>query len=103
MHQVVQFALVIVENSVYFVGEYIFTNMAGPVLTTFLDDYQFPLNDLPSPFHGQNTKASFTLDYRQTIDPYLGEGWMDSFFLGELMYNGEGCALEADYFDFMDD
>lgn len=52
MHQVVQFALVIVENSVYFVGEYIFTNMAGPVLTTFLNDYKLPLPRMPSPFHG---------------------------------------------------
>lgn len=52
MHQVVQFGLVIIENSVYFVGEYIFTNMAGPVLTNFLNDYQLPLNHIPSPFRG---------------------------------------------------
>lgn len=103
MHQFVQFGLVIVENSVYFVGEYIFTNMAGPVLTTFLNDYKLPLKGMPSPFHGQNTVANFELDYRQTVDPYLGEGWMDSYFLGEITYNGEGCTLEADYFDFMDD
>lgn len=37
------------------------------------------------------------------MDPFLGQGWMDSYFLGELTYNGKGCALEADYFDFMDD
>lgn len=103
MHQVVQFGLVIIENSVYFVGEYIFTNMAGPVLTNFLNDYQLPLNHIPSPFKGQNTYDNFALDYRQTMDPFLGQGWMDSYFLGELTYNGKGCALEADYFDFMDD
>jgi len=62
--------------------------MAGPVLTTFLDDYKLPLRGLPSPFHGQNTVADFALDYRQTIDPYLGEGWMDTYFLGEILYNG---------------
>lgn len=39
MEQVVEFGIVIMENSVYFVGEYIFTNMAGPVLTTFLNNF----------------------------------------------------------------
>ena len=28
---------------------------------------------------------------------------MDTYFLGEVLYKGEGCDLEADYFDFMDD
>jgi len=37
------------------------------------------------------------------VDPYLGQGWMDTYFLGELTYQGRGCPLEADYFDFMDD
>jgi hypothetical protein len=55
MHQIVEFGIVIIENSVYFVGDYIFTNMAGPVLTTFLNDYKLPLPTMPSPFHGQNT------------------------------------------------
>ena len=77
--------------------------MAGPVLTTFLNDYKLPLPSMPSPFHGQNTKANFALDYRQTVDPFLGEGWMDTYFLGEITYNGEGCNIEPDYFDFMDD
>jgi hypothetical protein len=103
MHQIVEFGLVIVENSVYFVGEYIFTNMAGPVLTTFLNDYKFPLTGIPSPFHGQNTAANFELDYRNTVDPFLGEGWMDTYFLGEILYGGQGCDLEPDFFDFMDD
>lgn len=40
MHQFIYFAIVIVENSVYFVGQYIFSNMLGPVMDTFLDHYR---------------------------------------------------------------
>lgn len=39
MHQIVQFVLIIVENSVFWVGDYIFTNMSGPVIANFLDGY----------------------------------------------------------------
>lgn len=46
-HQFVEFAIVIIENSTYFVGQYIFTGMLGPVLTSFLNNYQMnlPIND----------------------------------------------------------
>ena len=39
MHQFVYFGIVIIENSSYFVGEYIFSNMMGPVLDNFLNHY----------------------------------------------------------------
>lgn len=42
MHQFIYFGIVIIENSVYFVGQYIFTNMAGPVMDSFLNHYMFP-------------------------------------------------------------
>ena len=104
MHQIVEFGIVIVENSVYFVGDYIFTNMAGPVLTTFLNDYKLPLPTMPSPFHGQNTQADFLMDYRQTIDPNIGDGYLDTYFLGEIIWADDemGCAYDHDFFDFMD-
>jgi len=78
--------------------------MAGPVLTEFMNDYKFPLPSMPSPFHGQDTSADFSLDYRQTIDPFIGDGWLDTYFLGELIWNGDmmGCAYDHDFFDFMD-
>ena len=39
MHQSVSFVMVILENSVYFVGEYIFSDMMGPVLDKLLNHY----------------------------------------------------------------
>lgn len=51
MHQFVYFAIVIIENSVYFVGDYIFSNMMGPILDKALNHYKMDVT-LPSPFPG---------------------------------------------------
>jgi hypothetical protein len=49
MHQFVYFAIVIVENSVYFVGDYIFSNMMGPIMDKALNHYHTGII-LMSPF-----------------------------------------------------
>ena len=93
----------IIENSVYFVGSYIFNGFLGPIMTSFLNNYQLNLM-VPAYFPGaQDASAMFTIDYRNTIDPYIGEGWIDLFFLGEYIYEGKGCDLEHDEMDFMGD
>jgi hypothetical protein len=78
--------------------------MAAPVVTTFLNDYKLSMPTMPSPFHGQDTSADFLLDYRQTIDPFIGDGWIDTYFLGEVVWANDkkGCQYEHDFFDFMD-
>lgn len=99
MHQFIYFGIVIIENSVYFVGQYIFTNMMGPVMDSFLNHYMFPFA-FPSMVRGQDSWDLFTLDFRNTQSPYIGDGWIDFFISGELMYGGEGCTLEADNLEF---
>jgi hypothetical protein len=86
MHQFVYFAIVIIENSVYFVGDYIFSNMMGPIMDQALNHYKNKVV-LKSPFAGQHTSAAFEFDYRNTQSPFIGEGYMDIFFLGELIYS----------------
>ena len=39
MHQFVYFGIVIIENTVYFIGDYIFSNMAGPLMDNALNQY----------------------------------------------------------------
>lgn len=51
MHQLITFGIVVVQNSVYWLGGYIFSNMFGPLLDKILDDYKLRL-ELPSPFLG---------------------------------------------------
>lgn len=70
MHQFVFFGMVIIENSVYFVGQYIFTNMMGPIMDTFLDHYKQTLY-IPSPFWGQDTWDEFRFDYRNLFNPNI--------------------------------
>ena len=89
----------IIENSVYFVGQYIFSNMMGPVMDNFLNHYMFPFA-FPSMVRGQHTWDMFTLDFRNTQSPYVGDGWIDFFIHGELQYGGQGCDIVADNLQF---
>lgn len=67
--------------------------MLEPPLSQFLNYYQLPLH-LNDFFHGQTAEADFFLDLRHqtSIDPIIGNGHMDMFFLGELIHNNEDCG-----------
>lgn len=56
---------------------------------------------LLSPLPGQNSAATFDFDFRNTRSPFIGDGYIDLFFLGELMHNDKNCTLEPDYMDFI--
>ena len=65
MNEWVEFMIVIIQNSCYFVGTYIFSATLGPMMTTALNNYTavLPFKDfLP----GQESTADFTIDYRMT-------------------------------------
>jgi hypothetical protein len=51
---------------------------------------------------GQNTWDIFTYDFRNTQSPYIGDGYIDFFLSGELMYAGHNCTLDADDLEFSD-
>lgn len=102
MHQFIYFSIVIIENSVYFVGEYIFTNMMGPIIDNYLNHYNFDFN-MTSPLPGQDTKALFRMNYENTQDPYIGDGWFDTFMEGQLSYEGMGCEINAEPMEFVGD
>ena len=102
MNQFVEFAIVIIENSTYFVGQYIFTSMLGPVMTSFLNEYQLEMN-IKDIFPGQTSEDTFILDYRHTTRPFIGEGWIDMFIVGELVTKDHPeCDILPDPIDFMD-
>ena len=99
MSQWVEFMMVIVQNSCYFVGTYVFSSVLGPILTQILNNYTtvVPFKDfLP----GQESTADFTIDYRMTQSPMIYEGFMDFWILGEFLYNGNGCNFEHDPINF---
>lgn len=41
MHQFVYYGIVMVENSAYFLGTYIFSHMLGPLMDNMMNDYRF--------------------------------------------------------------
>jgi len=43
MHQFVEFAIIMVENTAFFCGELIMTQIGEPVLTDFMNNYKMPL------------------------------------------------------------
>jgi hypothetical protein len=92
----VKFTLVMIQTATYFFGEYIFSGMMEPILSTFLDYYQLFIV-LPSAFDGQTSWDYFTIDWRQVGIPQIGDGFMDMFVHGETLYRGEGCgnSIEA--------
>lgn len=52
LHQFVEFALVMIENSSYFIGDILYTRFGEPVMTSFLNGYKLPLPNVPTPFFG---------------------------------------------------
>lgn len=102
MHQIVTYSMVMIEQSSFFVGKYMFSGMLGPLFDQALSNYQMTVN-MPSIFRGQHTVSTFTFDYRNTRSPYIGDGFIDIYFLGELNYgiHRDQCQIEADWMDFV--
>jgi len=74
--------------------------MMGPILDKALGHYRTNIT-LPSPLPGQNTAATFDFDFRNTRSPFIGDGYIDLYFLGELLHNDKNCTMEPDYMDFI--
>jgi len=102
MHQIITYSMVMIEQSSFFVGKFMFTGMLGPLMDQALGNYEITVNT-PSIFRGQDTSSVFSFDYRNTRSPYIGNGYIDVYFLGELNYgvHRDECKIEADYMDFV--
>jgi hypothetical protein len=69
MHSLIKLVELSIENSAYFLGDYMFTNILGPVMNAALNHYKFMMW-FPSLVPGQYDKyAVLNLDYRQTFSP----------------------------------
>ena len=72
----------------------------GPVVDKMLGHYKTEIT-LKSPYPGQNTEATFEFDFRNTKSPFIGDGYIDLFFLGEIIHPGHECTIEPDFMDFI--
>lgn len=89
-HQLIKFGLVVIQNSVYFAGDYIFSDMFEPILTSALNEYRQPFR-LINPFNGQTLSDSFEIDWHPTQEPWFGHDYIDFHVLGQTIYNNQSC------------
>ena len=89
MHQWLYFGMLMVENSVYFVGDIIFSHIGGPLMDRALNDYMTEVT-LASPFAGQAGGATFEFDFRNTLSPEIGYGYIDLYIVGEFLNKPNG-------------
>lgn len=97
LFQVLEFAFIMIRNSVFLIGQYIFTDMLGPVIDKFLNHYHFDFY-IWSPFKGQDKYSIMSFDYRSTKSPTIGDGFVEFFFVGEMAYqhlDNSKCKMDA--------
>ena len=70
-----------IENTSYFLGEYMFTNELGPVIDKALNHYRI-VTPIKSVIDGFNNVDYFTFDYRNVRDPVInGKDNSATFFI----------------------
>lgn len=72
-----------IENSAFFLGDRMFTELLGPAMDKHLNHYVFHFNQ-NSFVGGQHAHDSFTMDFRNVQDPYITDGYADFRFMGYL-------------------
>jgi len=85
LFQAVEFAFIMIRNSVFLLGQYLFTDMLGPIIDEFLNHYRFDFY-IWSPFKGQDKYSIMSFDYRSTRSPVIGDGFVEFYFVGEMAH-----------------
>ena len=90
-YHAIKFSFVIIHNTAWIYGPLMFSEMLGPTLDKYLNHYQQGIQ-ISSPFKGQTTTDTLTIDYRNTHDPTMWFGSIMFYFAGEMFHNGKGCS-----------
>lgn len=86
--QLVELSLVIIENSTWAFGEFMFTQIMGPAMDKALNHYKwlFPIYEM------SGKKHMMYVDFRNTMDPQIFDNYVDFEMLGEMIYQDHGCT-----------
>jgi hypothetical protein len=107
--QVINFTFIMIENSIYWVGPFLLTDMAGPNIDRIMYGYQVPWK-IKTPIDVEHLKgdhkpyALMHWDLRNTRAPVVANGNIDLFLMGELKYMDvlETCKYDPEYMTFAD-
>ena len=84
--ELIHFSFIVIQNTAWIIGPFMFTNMLGPVMDKYLNHYQQDMY-LWSPVKGmEDVKDTFTLDYRNNFDPIHDTYSVTFKFVGEFFY-----------------
>jgi hypothetical protein len=91
--EIIQFSFVVIHNTAWLLGKYMFSNMLGPAMDKYLNHYQEDVF-VPQPIFGSLLRDHFVVDYRNTHDPIhdVEHNSLLFQFAGELFYKGQGCS-----------
>lgn len=97
-----------IENSIYFVGPFLLSDMAGPNIDKLLHGYMVPWkirSPLDNGKHNRRHKAYSNMewDLRNVRSPVIANGNIDLFMMGELMHkdlNALDCQYNPEYMEF---
>ena len=93
---------IIIENSSRFLGKYIFSDMLGPIMDTYLKHYHHQMV-VRSQIPGQLTADLITIDYRNTKSPRITEDFIEFDLVGDFIHLNESCYnLNPKKIEFME-
>ena len=89
--EVVHFSFIVIHNTSWLIGKFMFTEMLGPVIDKYINHKRQNVV-IQSPIRGQEDKADmFTFDFRNTQDPIHNTESVSFMFIGELFYKWSSC------------
>lgn len=92
MGQIIDLAMVVIENSSYFIGKYVYSQQMQPILTYALNNYRLPFH-FSNLIPGQKARGEFELDLKNTYQPFIGDNMLELYFTGELFLNNKSCGV----------
>jgi len=84
--QALEFSIVMIENSIWFLGDVVFTDMLEGLIDRYSHGYQKQFWMKSRIVSNDIVDALMNFDYRHVRAPYVGNGFIDFFFMGELEY-----------------
>jgi hypothetical protein len=75
-----------IENSIWFLGDLIFNDMVEGLVDKYSHGYQMQFWARTPIITNDIVETWFNFDYRQVKAPYIGNGFVDFFMMGELEY-----------------
>jgi hypothetical protein len=84
--------MVMIENSCWFLGDYMFSQMLGPVFDSYANHYTHDFK-IQNTLLGLNNKVDFLqFDFRNTKPPLIDKDTIEFFMFGDFIHEKNDCT-----------